>query len=114
MPASTRLPDGTISVGSKSGSDVHTIEITPAAQRQFFQHLLASKADDPLGSTAVRLTPQGVGRFQVDQRRGITFLLNMDAGVHVLMEKALADALLHLLQTWDDPSTWDLKTPTAQ
>ncbi len=110
MPASTRLPDGTLSVAVKCGDEVHSLLIPPEAQQQFWPHLLASRADDPFGAAAVRLKPKGLGRFQVNTDLGLSLMLQPGAAVHVVLAKPLADFLLELLQNWDDPKTWSIPT----
>jgi hypothetical protein len=106
------LPDGSISIGVKCGEEVHTIEVTPKARGQLLLPLLASAGRDPFEPNSFRLKPVGLGRFQIREERGLSFLLAPDVALHVQLLKPLADHLLQQLQTWDDPSTW--KAPTKQ
>jgi hypothetical protein len=108
------LPNGTLSLGFKSLKDDHTLELSPKAQEQLFLSLIASAARDPLGNAARRIRPQGLSRFQLGADVGLSFLLTHDLAVQVLLARPLAQALRRLLDTFDDPSTWDTAAPTRQ
>jgi hypothetical protein len=103
--------DGQLSLGFKSGERTYTLQLSPQAQEQLTLALLASTAADPAGVAGRRIRPKGLGRFQLDNDVGISLLMNPMVAVHVVLARPLAEALLNLLSTFDDPSTWDLKGP---
>lgn len=89
-----------------ASGNIHTIEFSPASQDALTHSLLAS-GRDPLGPASRRIRPRGISRFQIDEDVGLSFLLTLEAGFHVILARPLADELLKLLETFDDPSTWD-------
>jgi len=104
--AATR-DDGMLSIGVKIRGKVQTIEFAPNTVEPLTMALLASSRD-PLGPLAKRFLPAGLSRFQVDDDVGISFLLGRDIAIHILLNREAAKALRHLLDTFDDPDSWDV------
>lgn len=107
------LPTGTLSIGFKNDRGEHTLELSRAAQEQLLLALLTSAPSDPTGPALRHFAPNGVGRFQLGQDVGLSFLVARQAGIHLVLKRPLASTVQKLIETFDDHSTWNLKGPTA-
>jgi hypothetical protein len=84
---------------------VSTIRLSERAQALVLQALLASSLD-PLTPSSRRFHPAGLSRFRIADEVGLSFLFSKQMGIHVVLDRSLADSLRELLATFDDPSTW--------
>jgi hypothetical protein len=48
-----------------------------------------------------------VSRFKVEDDVGVSFLLSPQIGIHLVLDRALAEVLREKLATFDDGSTWE-------
>ena len=110
----TTLPDGTLSIGYASSKEMHTLEIKPEALQQLFLPLLASKRDDLTSSLSRKIHAGGIGRFRMGDDIGISFLVTPEIAVHMVLQRPLAEVLQKLIQTFDDPSTWQIVGPPSR
>ncbi len=102
--------DGKLRIGCKVRERDYTITFSQKAQEQLLLSLLASSRGDPYGPTARRIIPRGLSRFQLGEDVGLSFLVSPSIGIHLVLKRPLAKALQELLETFDDPSTWDQPT----
>ena len=92
------------------------LSLSPLAQEQFVTALLARPPHrQPDGRPEIDkkyLTPVGIGRFEMnDGSVGLEFFLSQETAIHIVLATPLAVALKKLLDTFDDPETWDTKKP---
>jgi hypothetical protein len=111
----TRSSDGRLSVDF---ADAHgrsiTLELSEIAQRELIMGLLSSTQADPAGRFGYRIRPLGVSRFRYDNDVGLSFVVQKDLAVHMVLSRPLAEGLRTRLETFDDESTWDLRGETEQ
>jgi hypothetical protein len=99
--------DGILSLYVKSPDGVtSTVKVGIRAQSLILQALIGSTLD-PFGSLARRFQPAGLARFRMDDGVGLSFLLSRQIGVHFILDRSLAGMLKEMLDTFDDPATWD-------
>ncbi len=102
--------DGLLSLGVSVKGKTTTIEFATETLEPLTTAVLASSRD-PLGPVSTRFRPAGLSRFQVSDETGISFLLGQDIAIHILLDREGASALRGLLDTFDDPDTWDVSKP---
>ena len=102
--------DGLLSLGVSVKGKTTTIEFAPETLEFLTTAVLASSRD-PLGPSSTRFRPAGLSRFEIDDEIGISFLLGQDIAIHVLLDREGASALRGLLDTFDNPKTWDGSKP---
>ncbi len=102
--------DGLLSLGVSVKGKTTTIEFAPETVEPLTIALLASSRD-PLGSASTRFRAAGLSRFEINNEIGISFLLARDTAIHILLDREGASALRGLLDTFDNPDTWDVSKP---
>ena len=113
--SSTKTNDLAITCSQDSGRGV-TLNLSPLAQEQFLTALLARsphrQPDGRLQIDKKYLTPVGLRRFEMnDGSVGLEFFLSHETAIHIVLATPLAEALKKLLDTFDDPKTWDTNKP---
>lgn len=102
--------DGLLSLGVSVKGKTITIEFAPETVEPLTTALLASSRD-PLGPSSTRFRVAGLSRFAINDEIGISFLLARDTAIHILLDREGASALRGLLDTFDNPKTWDVSKP---
>jgi len=86
-----------------------TLRLDVRAQGIILQTLLGSTVD-PLGPLARVFQPMAVSRFKAEDDVGVSFLLSPQIGIHLVLDRALAEVLREKLSTFDEAATWESRT----
>ena len=113
--SSTKSDNLAIECRQDGGRSVR-LNLSPLAQEQFVTALLARPPHrQPDGRREIDkkyLTPVGIRRFEMsDGSVGLEFFLSQETAIHIVLATPLAEALKKLLDTFDDPESWDTKKP---
>jgi hypothetical protein len=102
--------DGTLTLYLKAPDGAKTtLRLDARAQGIILQSLLGSTVD-PLGPIARLFQPLAVSRFKAEDDVGVSFLLSPQIGIHLVLDRALAELLRQKLATFDDASSWESVT----
>ena len=113
--SSTQSNNLAIACSQDSGRKV-SLDLSPLAQEQLLTALLARpphrQTDGRPQIDKKYLTPVGLRRFEMDDGSvGLEFFLSRETAIHIVLATPLAEALKKLLDTFDDPGSWDIKKP---
>ena len=99
--------DGALTLYLKGADGTKTtLRLDARAQGMILTSLLGSTVD-PLGPMARLFQPMAVSRFRAEDDVGVSFLLSPQIGIHLVLDRALAELLRQKLATFDDASTWE-------
>lgn len=105
--------DGSLTLGYTSAKENHTIEIKPEVLAKLYVPLLSSHADDLNSPLSRKIAPVALRRFRYGDEVGMSFLVGQNVSLHIILTRPLAAALQKLLETFDDPTTWNVQPAAA-